>query len=81
MPGEEIQIDFTGNLINKKLQSNQYILIAVDKNRRRLVAKICKITNHETVIAFLNEFINVYGVQKRVKSNRSGAFISKESSA
>ena len=29
-PGEEIQIDFTGNLNNKKLQNNLFILIAVD---------------------------------------------------
>ena len=33
-PGEEIQIDFTGNLKNKKLQNNPFILIAVDKNSR-----------------------------------------------
>ena len=69
MPGEEIQIDFTGNLINEKLQSNPYILIAVDNISRWRVAKICKNTYHETVIAFLNEFINVYGVPKRIKSD------------
>ena len=33
-PGEEIQIDFTGNLNNKKLQTNPFILIAVDENSR-----------------------------------------------
>ena len=48
-PGEGIQIDFTGNLNNKKLQNNPFILIAVDKNNRWPVAKICKNTNHETV--------------------------------
>ena len=77
-PGEEIQIDFTGNLNNKKLQSNSFILIAVDKNSRWPVAKICKNTNHETVISFLDEYINVYGVPKQIKSDKGGAFISKE---
>ena len=42
------------------------------------MAKICKNTSHETVITFLNEYINVYGVLKRIKADRSGAFISKE---
>ena len=32
-PGGEIQIDFTGNLNNKKLQNNPFILYAVDKIR------------------------------------------------
>ena len=76
--GEEIQIDFTGNLHNKKLSSHQSILVAIDKNSRWPVAKICKNTNHETIISFLNEYINVYGVPKRIKSDKGGAFISKE---
>ena len=42
------------------------------------MAKVCKKTNHETVIPFLNEYINVYGVPKRIKSGKGGAFISKE---
>ena len=64
-PGEETQIDFTGNLHNKKLQSRQHILIVVDKTSRWAVAKIYKNTSHETVITFLNEHINVYGLSKR----------------
>ena len=75
-PGEEIQIDFTGSIHNKKLQSSPYILIAVDKTSRWPVAKICKNTSHQTVITFLNEYINVNGVPKRMKSDRGGAFIS-----
>ena len=33
-PGEEIQIDYTGNLHNRKLQSSLHILVAVDKTSR-----------------------------------------------
>ena len=34
--------------------------------------------NHETVIAFPNEFINVYAVPKRIKTDRGGVFIPKK---
>ena len=77
-PGEEIQLDFTGNLHNRKLSSTPYILVAVDKNSRWPVTNICKNTNHETVITFLKEYINIYGVPKQIKSDEGGAFISKE---
>ena len=77
-PGEEIQLDFTGNLHNKKLPSTLYILVAVDKNSLWPVTKICKNTNHETVITFPKEYINIYGVPKQIKSDKGGAFISKE---
>ena len=39
-PGEEIQIDFQGNLNSKHLGSSPIIIIAVDKNIRWPVAKI-----------------------------------------
>ena len=74
-PGEEIQIDFTGNLNSKHLDSSPFILVAVDKNSRWSVAKICKNTNHDTVITFLREYINVYGVPKTNKSVNGSAFI------
>ena len=77
-PGEEIQIDFTGNLNSKHLDSSPFIIIAVDKNSRWPAAKICKNTNHDTVITFLREYINVYRVPKPIKSDNGSAFISKE---
>ena len=76
-PCEKIQIDFDGNLYNKKLSTNPLNLIAVDKNSRWPRAKSCKNTNHETVMSFLNEYITVYGVPKQIKLDK-GAFISKE---
>ena len=77
-PGEEIQIDFTGNLNSNYLDSSPFILVAVDKNSRWPVAKICKNTNHGTVLTFLREYIKVYGVPKTIKSDNGSAFISKE---
>ena len=64
-PGQEIQIDFTGNLNSKHLNSSPFILVVVDKNSRWPVAKICKNTNHDTVKTFLREYINENGVRKK----------------
>ena len=77
-PGEKIQIDFTGNLNSKHLDSSPFILVAVEKNSRWPVAKICKNRNHDTVLTFLREYINVYGVPKTIKSDNGSALISKE---
>ena len=77
-PGEEIQIVFTGNLNSKHLISSPFILVAVYKNSRWPVAEFCKNTNHDTVLTFLREYINVYGVLKTIKLDNGSAFISKE---
>ena len=77
-PGEEIQMDFTGNLECKHFEHSPFILIAVDSNSRWPVAEICKNTNHESVITFLKEYTNVYGVPKSIKTDKGSAFTSKE---
>ena len=59
-PGEEIQMDFTGNLNSKHFEHSPFILIAVDSNSRWPVAKICKNTNHESVITFIPKGIYQY---------------------
>ena len=60
-PGEEIHIDFTGNLNSKVLNSSPFILIAVDKSSHWPAAKSCKNTANDTVIIFSREYINNYG--------------------
>ena len=77
-PREELQINFTGNLNSKHLNSSPFILVVVDKNSRWPVANICKVINHDTVITFLREYTNVYGVPKTIKSDNGSVFISKE---
>ena len=73
------KMNFTGNLNSKHLDSSLFVLVAVDKNSRWPVAKICKNTNHDTVLPFPREYINVYGVPKTIKSDNGSAFISKKS--
>ena len=55
----------------RERSTNPLLLTAVDKNSRYPEAKICKNTNHKTVISFLNEYINAYGVPKQIKLNRA----------
>ena len=68
--GEEIQMEFTGNLNGKPFKCSPFILVAVVSNSRWPVAKICKNTNHETVTTFLQEYTNIYGVLKSIKTYR-----------
>ena len=71
-------MDFTGNLNSKLFEHSPFIFVDVDSNSEWPVAKICKNSNHETVITFLQEHTNVYGVPKSIKTDRVSAFISKE---
>ena len=54
-------------------------LNAVDMNSFWSAAKLCKTTNHDTVITFLRNYINIYGVLKVIKSYKRSAFIPNES--
>ena len=41
-PGQEIQISFSGKSVNKKLNGDHQILIAIDRFSKWPTAKICK---------------------------------------
>ena len=73
MPGEEIQINFTGNLNNKILQFNPYILIAVDKNCGSQDMQKYQPWNRKGIAKYIYK---CFRVSKRIKSDRGGAFIS-----
>ena len=77
-PGEKTQIDFTGKLHNKKLSGETQILIAVEWFSKWPTAKICKISETKAVTTFLSSNSNLYGTPEKIKSDKSGAFISKE---
>ena len=77
-PGQEIQIDFTGKLHNKKLNGENQLLIAVDRFSKWPTVKICKTSETKQVINFLKQNFNLYGIPEKIKSDKSGAFISKD---
>ena len=77
-PGQEIQIDFTGKLHNKKLNGESQLLIAIGRFSKWPTVKICKTTETKEVINFLTQNISLYGIPEKIKSDKGGAFISKE---
>ena len=77
-PGQEIQIDFTGKLHNQKIHGDVQILIAVDRFSKWPTVKICKTAETKEVIQFLTSNFNLYGIPEKIKSDKGGAFISKE---
>ena len=77
-PGQEIQIDFAGKLHNKKLNGESQLLIAIDRFSKWPTVKICETTKTKEVINFLTQNFNLYGIPEKIKSDKSGAFISKE---
>ena len=77
-PGQKIQIDFTGKLHNKKLNGESQLLIAIDRFSKWPTVKICKTTETKEVINFLTQNFNLYGIPEKIKSDKGGAFISKE---
>ena len=77
-PGQEIQIDFTGKLHNQKIHGDVQILIAVDRFSKWPTVKICKTAETKEVIQFLTSDFNLYGIPEKIKSDKGGAFISKE---
>ena len=77
-PGQEIQINFTGKLHNKKLNGENQLLIAVDRFSKWPTVKICKTSETKEVINFLKQNFNLYGIPEKIKSDKGGAFISKD---
>ena len=77
-PGQEIQIDFTGKLHNQKIHGDVQIIISVDRFSKWPTVKICKTAETKEVIQFLTSNFNLYGIPEKIKSDKGGAFISKE---
>ena len=77
-PGQEIQIDFTGKLHDKKLNGENQLLIAVDRFSKWPTVKICKTSETKEVINFLKQNFNSYRIPEKIKSDKGGAFISKD---
>ena len=77
-PGQKIQIDFSGKLNNKKLNGEYQEIIAIDRFSMWPTAEICKSSETKEVINFLKQNFNLYGLPEKIKTDKGGAFISKE---
>ena len=61
----------TSKVKTEQLTNSLFMLVAVEKKDRYLVAKVCKNTNHDSVITFLREAIVLYSIQKSIESDNS----------
>ena len=77
-PGQEIQIDFSGTLNNKKLNGEHQILIAIDRFSQWPTAKNLKSSETKEVLNFLKQNFHLYGLPEKIKTNRGAAFVWKE---
>ena len=71
-PGQEIQIDYTGKLHNKKINGDVQILIAIDRYSKWPTVKTCRTAETKEVINFLINNFNLYGIPEKIKSDKRG---------
>ena len=70
-PGEELQLDFSGNLPE---YGNIYLLVSIDRFSKWPMAKICQNTGAETAIKFMEQYITINGVPKTIRCDNASAF-------
>ena len=74
----KISTDFTGKIHNKRINGDVQILITVDHFSKWATVKICKTAETKEVLNFLTNYFNLNGIPEKIKSDKGGAFISKE---
>ena len=77
-PGKEMQIDFSGKFNHKKVNGEYQLLIAVDRFSKWPTFEICKPSETKEVLNFLRKKFNFIGLPEKIKMDKGGAFISKE---
>ena len=71
-PDEEIQLDFIGPITvdNRRF----HILLFMDRFSKWPAASFCKSTDGETAIKFLEQYIQLNGVPKSIRTDKATAF-------
>ena len=71
-PNEEIQLDFIGPITDNHRRF--YILLSIDRYSKWPEASFCKYTDGETAVKFLEQFIQLNGVPKTIRTDKAAAF-------
>ena len=71
-PNEEIQMDFIGSISEKNRKI--YILLSMDRFSKWPAASLCKTTDGQTAIRFLEQYINLNGIPKTIRTDKATAF-------
>ena len=71
-PNEEIQLDFIGPITDNNRRF--YILLSIDRYSKWPAASFCKHTDGETAVTFLEQYIQLNGIPKTIKTDKATAF-------
>ena len=74
-PNEEIQLDFIGPIT--KRNRIFYILISMDRFSKWPAANFCKSTDSQTAVKFLEQYVNLNGIPKTIRTDKATAFTSR----
>ena len=72
-PNEEIQMDFIGPISEKNQKF--YILLSMDPFSKWPAASLCKTTDGQTAVRFLEQYINLNGIPKTIRKDKTTAFM------
>ena len=71
-PNEEIQLDFIGPITDNHRRF--YILLSIDWYSKWPSASFCKYTDGETAVKFLEQYIQLNGIPKTIRTDKATAF-------
>ena len=71
-PNEEIQLDFIGPITEENRRF--YILFSMDRYCKWPAARLCKSTDGKTAVNFLQQYIQLNGIPKTIRTDKASAF-------
>ena len=71
-PDEEIQLDFIDPITENHRQF--YILLSMDQFSKWPTATLCKYTDGETAVKFIELYIQLDGIPKMIRTDKATAF-------
>ena len=71
-PNKEIQLDFIGPI--KDNHRRFYILLSIDRYSKWPAPSFCKYTDGETAVKFLEQYIQLNGIPKTIRTDKATAF-------
>ena len=75
-PNEEIQLDFIGPITDQNRRF--YILLSMDRYSKWPAASLCKTTDGETATKFLEQYCNLNGIPKTIRTDKATAFTGRQ---
>ena len=71
-PNEEIQLNFIGPITENHRRC--YILLSMDRFSKWPAASLCKYTDGETAVKFIEQYIQLNGIPKMIRTYKATAF-------